>query len=352
MTVLLYGRRFDLHSGAGQLVWMQALGLREAGVDVRLACQRGALKFSLRTGLRVERVSARRARGLASRKVTLVDHGAELPDADVVFVHNLLGEADSYLEDASLAERVELEAAFYRQLKPSACLVANSKHVATALMERYGMDPGRIVVHYPGHDAVRFAASRKGELRAKARRALGLDDSIPVLGFVTSGDMHKRGLDLFLAAAERVAAAVPEARFLVVGARHLPDYAREHALWQSAKLLYRPKNKRPELWLAALDVFTYAARFEEFGMVVLEAQAMGLPVLTSRRVGAAECLPPIYEPWLMEQPDSVELAEKSLALLKDEATRRQLELAGIDNSAAYGRHSYVRASTATILGRA
>ena len=330
---------------------MQAEGLRAAGVHARLFCQRGALKFFWRTGLPVRRVSARGAQRLCGLGGTLVDHGAELPGADVVFVHNLFGEANRYLEDPSLAERVEREAAYFAELNPSARVVANSNRVAAGLVEHYGLNAADIVVHYPGYDPARFAMNRRHELRRRGRRALGLGDTVPLVGFVTSGDMHKRGLDLFLAAAERVAGAVPEARFLVVGARRLPDYARRHLLWQAGKLLYRAKNKHPERWLAALDLFVYAARFEEFGMVVLEAQALGIPVLTSRRVGAAECMPPIYAPWLLEQPDSAELADKCLALLDDGKARRELVLAGIESSAAHDRDSYVRASLATIAER-
>ena len=66
---------------------------------------------------------------------------------------------------------------------------------------------------------------------------------------------------------------------------------------------YRPKSRHPEPWFAALDLFLYPARFEEFGMVLAEAQAMGVPVLTSRRVGASECLPSAYAPWLLDGPE-------------------------------------------------
>ncbi len=37
----------------------------------------------------------------------------------------------------------------------------------------------------------------------------------------------------------------------------------------NGKLAYRPKRRDPERWFAALDLFLYPARFEEFGMVVV-----------------------------------------------------------------------------------
>lgn len=352
MSVLLYRRRFDLRSGAGQLIRMQAEGLRAAGTEVRLACQRGAWKFFMRTGLPVKRVSRRSAQSLCRSGHVVVDHGAELAGADLVFVHNLFSAANQYLEDAVPEQRITGEAAFFRQLRPATTIVANSQLIRDALVRQHGLNPQRIVVHYPGFESQRFAASRAARLRRKARAALELGAAVPLVGFITSGDMHKRGLDLFLTAAERIAAQSPGVRFLVVGARHLPEWAVRHPLFVSQTALYRPKNKQPELWLAALDVFLYAARFEEFGMVVAEAQALGIPVLTSRRVGAAECLPATYQPWLTDRPDGAEFAAKTLALLADEPTRRQLGLAGIANIAAYDRQHYVDAAVATILDTA
>jgi glycosyltransferase involved in cell wall biosynthesis len=104
---------------------------------------------------------------------------------------------------------------------------------------------------------------------------------------------------------------------------------------------HRPKGARPERWLAALDLFLYAARYEEFGMVVAEAQAMGVPVLTSRLVGASECLPQVYAPWLLERPDAAELAARALALLADPRTRRELGAAGAASVAAYDERAYM-----------
>jgi glycosyltransferase involved in cell wall biosynthesis len=174
-----------------------------------------------------------------------------------------------------------------------------------------------------------------------ARKALGLAEEVPLVGFVTSGDFAKRGLDLFLESAAKIAAARPDARFLVVGSKTLPDDARAHALVRSGAVMYRPKGPRPEQWLAALDLFLYAARFEEYGMVVAEAQAMGIPVLTSRRVGAAECLPELYAPWLLDRPEPPELAAKALRLVADPDARRALATAAAATITAFDERSYV-----------
>jgi glycosyltransferase involved in cell wall biosynthesis len=139
----------------------------------------------------------------------------------------------------------------------------------------------------------------------------------------------------------RIAAARPDARFLVVGSKRLPDEARAHALVRSGLLLHRPKSRRPEPWFAALDLFLYPARFEEFGLVLAEAQAMGVPVLTSRRVGASECLPAAYAPWLLDAPDVAALADRAVALLADASLRAGLARAAAQTVVAFDERAYV-----------
>ena len=103
---------------------------------------------------------------------------------------------------------------------------------------------------------------------------------------------------------------------------------------------YRPKSGNVERWFAALDLFLYAARFEEFGMVVAEAQAMGVPVLTSRLVGASECLPAAYAPWLLDRPEPAAMAQRALALLADAPLRARLAAAAAASVVAFNDRAY------------
>jgi UDP-glucose:(heptosyl)LPS alpha-1,3-glucosyltransferase len=106
-------------------------------------------------------------------------------------------------------------------------------------------------------------------------------------------------------------------------------------------LQYRPKVSSPEPWFAALDLFLYAAHYEEFGIVLAEAQAMGVPVLTSRLVGASECLPAVYAPWLVARPEAEPLAAKAVTLLADVPLRRELAAAAARSVTAFDERAYV-----------
>jgi glycosyltransferase involved in cell wall biosynthesis len=129
---------------------------------------------------------------------------------------------------------------------------------------------------------------------------------------------------------------------LVVGSKRLPDKLRRHELVVRGVVQHRPKGVGPERWLAALDLFLYPARFEEYGLVLAEAQALGVPVLTTRLVGASECLPQCYAPWLLDRPDPALLAAHALALLGDDALRGMLAATAAVSIRSFDDMAYVR----------
>jgi glycosyltransferase involved in cell wall biosynthesis len=351
MNALLCFPKLDLNSGTPQLLRMQAQRLRAEGIAADVVCQRGALRFRWRTGMRAQRISVEKVRARASSGNDLVvEHGILIPEAHLVFVHNLASEANRYLLQPS-EERAGRERAFFASLRPDTPIAANSELVRSALIEHFGLSAQRVLVHRPGYQSERFVAASRAELSLRARQRLGIDASVPLVGFVTSGDFHKRGLDTFLSAAERIAVARPEVRFLVVGSRRLPEHAARHECFVQRRAFYVPKNRNPEQWIAALDVFLYAARFEEFGMVVLEALALGVPVLTSRRVGAAECLPDEYSDWLAAEPKADDLAERALRLLADPESRNRLAAAGVTSARSLDDQAYAAATVATIMAQ-
>jgi hypothetical protein len=155
-TVLLYRPSLDFTSGAGQLMLMQLRALRAAGVPAEIGCERGALRFLLRSGTLARRIRAAALRS-AQRDRLIVDHGLSAPDAAVVFVHNVATEAYAHLPRADWFAASAAERAFFARLAPAAEVVANSKLVKAALVKHFALPPERVSVHYPG-----FRSERSG----------------------------------------------------------------------------------------------------------------------------------------------------------------------------------------------
>src|SRR5690606_34890078 len=115
MNVLLYRRSLRLKSGAGELIRSQAAALREHGHRVLVGGERGVLDYWLRTRLPVRRITPERAAALAADPAWIVaDHGLRVPSADLVFVHNLMSEANEYLRRPEAEVEAAHEAAYFR----------------------------------------------------------------------------------------------------------------------------------------------------------------------------------------------------------------------------------------------
>ena len=322
--------------------------LVQAGFDVELCAQvidpdfegRGARllpfkrsPFGRRRRLRqfVEQTAALEREG---RLVVL--HGEGMLTADVVHVHNTYHRAHEGIHgtplDAGRSPLADLQARTLRQ-GAFTRIVANSQLAKDELAARYDLDPERIDVVYPACDLNRFRPCTDGERRAARREKLGVPSDGPLVGLITSGDFQKRAVDVFLKSLTQLAPHWKKCvDVVIVGKeRRLDPYrelARASGLGERIRFL-TPQVDVEELYLA-LDVYVHPARYEEFGMSVLEAMACGLPVLTGRDVGAAELLPHHGE--LLEAIEVDELAVRLERLLDDDAARTRLADSGYQAS--------------------
>jgi glycosyltransferase involved in cell wall biosynthesis len=172
-------------------------------------------------------------------------------------------------------------------------VIAVSRAVAKSLA-RYG-DPARVTVIHNGIDGDWISPERiTGE---RVRSELGLATGQPLIGMVGQLVPWKRH-DLFLEAAARIAQALPEARFAIAGGDlfgHHPGYSKE--LEARAKRLGLAERTRflghradaLEV-IAALDVMLHPSECEPFGRVILEAMALGKPVVAADAAGPAEII--------------------------------------------------------------
>ncbi|CAN5900467.1 D-inositol-3-phosphate glycosyltransferase [soil metagenome] len=169
-------------------------------------------------------------------------------------------------------------------IQMSDCVVASSPVEADELLTHYGADPGALCVSPPGVDHGRFFPGPKEE----ARRRLGLDDG-PLVTFVGRIQALK-GPDVALAAFERVAKELPGATLLVMGGPSGPRGERElralksHAARLSAQVIFAepvPHRTLADVYRAS-DVVHVPSRSESFGLVAVEAQACGTPVVATR----------------------------------------------------------------------
>lgn len=166
--------------------------------------------------------------------------------------------------------------------------------------------------------------------RSTTRQALGIGDTVPLIGWVGRLDTKKRVED-FIAAAALVHAVRPDARFLVIGGADafMPDYAdrlREQA--QAAGLagaltFLGDRSDIPAL-LAALDIFVWLSRGEGMPHVIAEAGAASLPVIATPDNGALQQIEDGTSGLFVPHEDPPAVAAAMLRLIDDAPLRRQL----------------------------
>ncbi|WP_336922527.1 D-inositol-3-phosphate glycosyltransferase [Aquipuribacter sp. SD81] len=228
-------------------------------------------------------------------------------------------------------------------------LVANTEEEAADLVRHYGADPARVAAVSPGVDLDLFTPGPRGRARAR----LGLPPDADVLLFV--GRLQPlKAPDVLVAAAahlrrRREAAGHPRAdRPLVVAVLGGPSgsgLARPTALVEQARelgvadLLHTsPPVPRPRLadWYRAADLVTVPSYSESFGLVALEAQACGTPVVAAAVGGLRRAVRDGVTGVLVDGHDPARWADELDRLLNDEAGRARLGAAAARHATQHG----------------
>lgn len=203
----------------------------------------------------------------------------------------------------SLAERRSFEDARH--------IVAVSPHLAHEIGD-LRIETGRIDVVQNGIDATEFSPGPGDRARF----------GLPAEGVVAlfAGDLRteRKNLDTVLGAV----AGVPDLHLAVAGTSEgsrFPSLARRLGIDDRVHFVGMIKDM--PLLLRSVDLFVFPSRYEPWGMVVPEAMAAGLPVITSRATGASEIVT-AGAGFVLDDPDDVHaLAETIRAVASDAKLR-------------------------------
>jgi D-inositol-3-phosphate glycosyltransferase len=236
-------------------------------------------------------------------------------------------------------------------------MIANTAEEARQLIELYAADPARVETVNPGADLSVFEPGT-AQSKRDARQRLGLAEDAVVLLFVGRVQPLK-GPDVALKTAAKLIEASPELRrtlrVVLVGGpsgRHQradPDGMRELAarLGISENVRFEPPCPQAELaqWYRAATILLAPSHSESFGLVALEAQACGTPVVAARVGGLRTVVNDGYSGLLVDGHDPADWARVVGRLIK---APRQLHAL----SAGARRHASLFGWSATVDGLA
>jgi D-inositol-3-phosphate glycosyltransferase len=232
-------------------------------------------------------------------------------------------------------------------------LVANTDLEATQLIELYGADPGRVEVVHPGVDLDVF---RPHDRRA-TRRELGLAEDAHVLLF--AGRIQPlKAPDVLLRAVAELLRRDPGLRSRLVvpvvggpsgsGLDH-PESLAELAgeLGLDGVVRFVPPVTQPDLsrWCAAADLVAVPSYNESFGLVAVEAQASGTPVVAAAVGGLTTVVRDEVSGLLVDSHDATAWAGALQRVIGDEALRDRLAAGALEHARSF---SWERTADATL----
>ena len=204
-------------------------------------------------------------------------------------------------------------------MNQSDALIAVSRYTVGELTELYGIEEEKIHVIYNGVDINKFKPRPD---KAKLRREFGLEENKKIVLFV--GRLyHRKGLEILLHSIPPVLQEFGDVKFAISGIgfkkkeQSLRDLAKELDIEDTVTFLgYVPDEKLPELYSAS-DIFVLPAIYENFPFAILEAQATGLPVISTKVGGIPEFLVDKENGFLIVPGDPKQLTQRVLTLLQD-----------------------------------
>lgn len=193
-------------------------------------------------------------------------------------------------------------------------VIALSDQVRSDLVRIYNIPESDVVVIPNGYSGAEFNPGRRAANRTRMRAALGYAATDKVVIFVAN-ELQRKGFEPLLRAVASL--RDPQIHVLAVGRlnpRQCRHYIENSDLNGRVKLT-GPSNEVGDYYAAA-DLFALPTQYEAWGLVVVEAMASGLPVLTSRLAGAAQAVNEGRTGQLLDDPgDVVEIAAKLENLL-------------------------------------
>ena len=222
-------------------------------------------------------------------------------------------------------------------------LVANTEAEANELINLYSADPARVRVVNPGVDLNNFVPGSMSE----ARHELGLKPNAIVLLFVGRIQPLKAPDVLIKAAAELIRHEPGLRDRLVVAICGGPSgsgLARPDALHNLAdelgisdNIIFEPPSNRARLvkWFQAADVCTIPSHNESFGLVALEAQACGTPVIAANVGGLPTAVANNVSGLLVDGHNPHDWAHVLQSYLADEKLQTKLRQGALDHAAKF-----------------
>lgn len=214
-------------------------------------------------------------------------------------------------------------------MKNAKQIICNSENSYRILQEKWGLPAEKLVVMTPGVDVDRFSPADRLD------RPLAWKGKLVIL---TVGRLQKRkGQDMMIRALPKLKKEFVNIHYAIAGGGYerasLEALAKKLEVEDIVEFLGEPDDDELVHWYQQCDVFALPNRRvgnddEGFGMVLLEAQACGKPVVAGDAGGTRETLIEGVTGVLLDCTSPETLADGMYGLLRDSRSRKDKGAAG------------------------
>ena len=224
-------------------------------------------------------------------------------------------------------------------------LIANTDAEAASLVSLYEACPDNVSVVSPGVDLYTFTA---GNGRKAAREAVGLPQDAHILAFVGRIQPHKGPEVLIRAVAEMLNHSPhlrPKLITVIMGGASGSGVGEVERLkdlvsWLNISDVVRFENPAPRAelpqWYRAADLVCVPSYSESFGLVALEAQACGTPVVATAVGGLRTAVADGISGVLVDGHDPRAWSSVLARLIQEPQRRVLLSMGAIEHASHFG----------------
>ncbi len=201
-----------------------------------------------------------------------------------------------------------------KAFRQTQAVVAVSDKVAKDLLE-IGVPPESIQIVVNGVDLQEFFPG------VSDRKKWGLPEGVPLALFAGDIRIPRKNLDTVLYALVKV----PNLHLAVAGITEGSPYPQLAATLEiNDRVHFLGLRRDVPSVMKAVDFFVFPSRYEPFGLVVIEAMATGIPVITATSTGAADLVTPEAGIVLPDSDDVEALATAMSTLTNNQQLRTQM----------------------------
>lgn len=164
--------------------------------------------------------------------------------------------------------------------------------------------------------------------------------------------MPEKGFDQLLRAFALVLRTLPQTRLVILGDGPMRGELEELArrLGVDDAILLPGFTLNPYPWISRADVMAVPSRWETFGNVVVEAMALGVPVVATRCGGPEDIIEDGRDGFLVEAEDTEALAGAILRLLSDPRLRDHMGALAEEKAAQFSSEFIARKYLTCLMG--